>query len=185
MATILNDREVSLRSTVPRILFTTTIIDSIGDLTVSPGTFFNKNAAGVVSPAYMVLDITTTHFTNPTYSWSYSSSKDNIYIPLNFTGKTLTLTIADFLTHAGNGKIVTYMVTSSQFPYQDSRDIIEITYDTIDWDLQQNKLSITDIDNSSIPYTDIKRPVGGGDTLHWLETTYNNNQIYIPYVIEG
>ncbi|HEY9704860.1 MAG TPA: hypothetical protein V6C58_20635 [Allocoleopsis sp.] len=185
MAAVLNDREVFLRNTIPRILTTTTAIDCIGDINIDPGTFFIKSAQGVVTPQYRLLDTVTTNFTAPTYFWQYSSSKDHIVKTLNFTGQTLNLTLADFLEHADGGKIVTYTVTCSQSPYYSSTDSVEITYDTIDWDLEQNKLIITDVGNGIVPYIGIKRAEGGASSLKWLETTYNNNQIYIPYTDEA
>lgn len=171
MATIVNQRDVMLQATSPRIITTAVTVTAAG------GSFTKLKNAGI-SPSSILLTATTSGLTSPTYQWYYaSSSTPATWTPIGgATSSTYTITSANYTTHRGTSSSVSYKCIATQSGWASAESISTITYAVEADDLpvvQLNKEVISlpsDANGGSVVYTGsectIRVSIGG---------TYLNN----------
>ncbi|HEY9704859.1 MAG TPA: hypothetical protein V6C58_20630 [Allocoleopsis sp.] len=175
MAIVLNDREVKLRNTIPRIIRTITTIVS------NNKALFNKvKGTGEIVPASITLTANTEGFTTPTYSWSYKNNDLRVWTAIPGNVNNIVLDSATFLTHVGNGNTVTYKVVCSEFLLQTSYDEFTITYYKYNY-IVSNKYPFTKVPNTANTLGNSTKALSFR-TDAWMRFEFEGNKIFVPYL---
>ena len=165
MANIVNERDIALQATVPRLISTSVTISSAG------GSGFTKTKnTNTLTPTSMTLNIATTGFTSASKAWYYASSTSIGTFNTVAEATVLGLTSANFLTHLGTGTFVRYKCVASQFGWTTVETYFDVSYTE-----QVNDLPVLSVtkDNLALPttsedictytdaYTEIDVSIGG------------------------
>ena len=175
MATVLNDREVKLRNTVPRIITTSVTISS------NNKALFNKvNITGDLVPSSMILSTTIINFDTPTYSWYYKNNDLRVWNNLVGNVDQVTITSTDFLTHVGNGNSVTYKVVCEENLKQTSYDEFIVTYYKFNYTVS-NDIPFTKVSNSEDVLNSDTKALNFQDNK-WMQFTLEGDVIFVPFL---
>lgn len=124
MATIQNDRDISLQGTVPRLTATSII------LTASAQAFVRQKNEGAAVPSTIHIDTVTSVFTAPTYQWYYTVS-NAITTYTAISGATLSyldISAGLFETYIGDALFARFKCVATQTNYTTAENYIDILY---------------------------------------------------------
>lgn len=123
MAAIVNDRDLILQATNPRLVATSVAISADGAM------FTKLKNGGVVTPVSITLTAITTVFLSPSYTWEYSlSTAPDTWIATGTGTNTLVLTGSTIPGIYGDASSATYRVTCAQSGYTSASNTFTITY---------------------------------------------------------
>ena len=123
MAAIVNDRDLILQATNPRLVATSVTISADGAM------FTKLKNGGAVTPVSITLTAITTVFLSPSYTWEYSlSTAPDTWIATGTGTNTLILTGSTIPGVYGSASSATYRVTCAQSGYTSASNTFTITY---------------------------------------------------------
>lgn len=184
MATIVNDRDIALRSRgeYNRIMAPSIIVGVTS--TPAGSSYFSKLPnATAVTPSQIVLATSLPsggNYTAPIYKWEYSRNSDPFtWINLGITTANLTITNTNFITHVGTGTSVNYRVTVSQVGWVNTSSIYVMEYSK----------SATVTPFIVLSKESILLPVSTTGTINYTgsgtDIRVSINNVYIPYDVAG
>lgn len=122
MTTIVNDRDIALQATDPRLIATSVAISADG------ASFIKTKNGGPVAPTTITLTANTTVFSSPTFSWEYAlSTTPSTWVSLG-SGSTQTLTGSTIAGLISTASSIQYRVTATQSGYITASNTFIVTY---------------------------------------------------------
>lgn len=153
MATIVNDRDIALQATDPRLIATSVAISADG------ATFIKTKNGGPVAPTTITLTAVTTVFSGPTYLWEYAlSTSPGTWVSLG-GGNPLVLTGSIIAGLIGSASSIQYRVTATQSGYITASNTFIVSYSKeIDEPIVVNITKTA----TAIPVDALGVPIAGG-----------------------
>lgn len=153
MATIVNDRDIALQATDPRLIATSVAISADG------ATFIKTKNGGPVAPTTITLTAVTTVFSGPTYLWEYAlSTSPGTWVSLG-GGNPLVLTGSTIAGLIGSASSIQYRVTATQSGYITASNTFIVSYSKeIDEPIVVNITKTA----TAIPVDALGVPIAGG-----------------------
>ena len=122
MATVVNDRDIALQNTNPRLIATSVVVSSTG------AEFTKLKNGGAVAPSTITLTAVTTVFTSASILWEYAlSTSPTTWVTLG-TGSPIAITGSTIPGLMGSATNIIYRVTATQSGFLSATNTFQMGY---------------------------------------------------------